>query len=63
MASPPRDVGTYPIYVFTEGRSIDLLTPGMDKQNVPERYLRVKHVDETGQLKKKVKESDDFVFL
>ncbi len=48
------------MYVFAEGRSIDVTYEGESQQ---ERYLRVHHFDKMGRLKQPGKDSDDFVFL
>jgi len=62
MAAPPKEKGSYPMFVIQEGRSVDL----MANQHVAvteDRYLRVRKLNKKGQPKGKIKEIDDFVFL
>ena len=61
MASPSQERGHYPMFVFQDGRSVDLMAG--DVTVAEDRYLRVRRVDHKGRPKGKVKEADDFVFL
>ena len=63
MAAPPKEKGLYPMYVFQDGRSIDISYGVPSSSQKADRYLRVQHLDKKGRVKKPAKESDDFVFL
>ena len=62
MVSPPKEKGSYPMFVFQEGRSRDLMA-NQPVVVTEERYLRVRRLNRKGQPKGKAKEIDDFVFL
>lgn len=63
MVSPPKERGLYPMFVFHEGRSIDISLSDQVQQPKKERYLRVRRLDRKGRVKSQHKEADDFVFL
>ncbi|XP_786847.4 uncharacterized protein LOC581768 isoform X2 [Strongylocentrotus purpuratus] len=52
----------YPMFIVRDGRCGDWQNKNTNT-NRPERYLRVRHVDENGRLIAPVKESEDFVLL
>ncbi|XP_072172805.1 uncharacterized protein [Diadema setosum] len=52
----------YPMFIIRNGRCGDWQNKNMNT-NRPERYLRVRHVDENGRLIAPVRESEDFVLL
>ncbi|XP_041475028.1 uncharacterized protein LOC121423669 isoform X2 [Lytechinus variegatus] len=52
----------YPMFIVRDGRCGDWQNRNTNT-NRPERYLRVRHVDENGRLIAPVKESEDFVLL
>lgn len=52
----------YPMFIIRDGRCGEWQNKNTNT-NRPERYLRVRHVDENGRLVAPVKESEDFVLL
>ena len=62
MSAPPKERGLYPMFVFQDGRSIDLMS-NQTTHTTEDRYLRVRRLDRKGRPKGTPKEADDFVFL
>ena len=55
--------GDYPMFILRDGRCHDWNGQHTANSDKPERYLRVRHVDQNGQLISPVRETEDFVFL
>ncbi|XP_022092220.1 cysteine protease ATG4D-like isoform X2 [Acanthaster planci] len=53
----------YPMFILREGSCHDWNSQHQTDPEKPERYLRVRHFNQNGQLIAPVRETDDFVFL
>ncbi|XP_033101462.1 uncharacterized protein LOC117104688 [Anneissia japonica] len=63
VVTPPKHEGDYPMFIVRDGRCEEWNAKAREVTNKPERYLRVRHVDENGRIISPVRESEDFVFL
>ncbi|XP_071953206.1 cysteine protease ATG4D-like isoform X2 [Antedon mediterranea] len=63
VVTPPKHEGDYPMFIVRDGRCEDWNAKAKAVTNKPEKYLRVRHVDEKGRVISPVRESEDFVFL
>ncbi|ELU16134.1 hypothetical protein CAPTEDRAFT_228011 [Capitella teleta] len=61
LVTPPKDQGIYPLFVFQDGRSIDIEHSHIKPES--NRFLRIRHLDKKGRLKEPSQDSEDFVFL
>ncbi|KAL5016112.1 hypothetical protein ScPMuIL_005701 [Solemya velum] len=63
MVAPPKQRGSYPMFVFSDGLSSDV---HMNDHNIEdEKYLRIRHMrrDQYGNMRSHTLDSEDFVIL
>lgn len=60
MVAPPKQRGQYPMFIFSDGKCSDFDLENLSLEQ--DRYLRVRHLDESGHLQSTT-ESEDFVVL